>query len=151
NPTVIVSQSITLTATVTGTTNTNISSWTCQFQTRSFDSTGKATDGTKTDCKSANGAVGSIPDGSTATTVVYTAPNQLPDATTITGPNCTPAWAAGVLGFLITATAAADAKATDTATISLDSGIAVTLTPATATVPTGEQQPFSISITNDLQ
>src|ERR1051326_3180063 len=48
--TVIVSQSLTLTAIVSGATNTNVSSWTCQYQTTTFDSTGKSTAGTKNAC-----------------------------------------------------------------------------------------------------
>jgi DNA-binding beta-propeller fold protein YncE len=56
-----------------------------------------------------------------------------------------------LLAIIITATAAADTKKTGTSTLTLDSGIVVTLTPATATVPTGEQQPFSVTLTNDLQ
>jgi hypothetical protein len=151
NTTVIVSQSITLTAGVTGSTDTTISSWTCQYQTTSFDSTGKSTTGTAADCKSVNGAVGSIPDNSTNTTVVYTAPSQIPDAKTIAGTNCTSASQACVLSVLIKATATADAKATDTATLSLDSGIVVSITPTTATVPTSEQQRFVATLTNDLQ
>lgn len=151
NTTVIVSQSITLTAGVTGSTDTTISSWTCQYQTTSFDSTGKSTPGTAADCKSVNSAVGSIPDNSTNTTVVYTAPSQIPDAKTIAGTNCTSASQACVLSVLIKATATADAKATDTATLSLDSGIVVSITPTTATVPTSEQQRFVATLTNDLQ
>jgi len=149
--TVIVSESITLTAGVTGSTDTTISSWTCQYQTASFDSTGKSTKGTAADCKSVNGAVGSIPDNSTNTTVVYTAPSQVPDAKAIAGTNCTSASQACIVNVLLTATAAADAKATDTATLSLDSGIVVSINPTTATVPLNEQEQFVATLTNDLQ
>jgi DNA-binding beta-propeller fold protein YncE len=56
-----------------------------------------------------------------------------------------------LLQIIITATSVQDTKKTGTATLTLDSGISVTMTPATATVPTGEQQNFSVSLTNDLQ
>jgi len=56
-----------------------------------------------------------------------------------------------LLTITLTATAAANPKKTGTATLFLDSGIAVSITPATASVPTGEEQDFSASLSNDLQ
>ena len=146
--TVIVSQSVTLTGTVSGSTNTNISSWTCQYQTTSVSTTGSPTTGALQACTS---ATGTIPANSTSLTVTYTAPNQVPDPTKLPGTNCTSSSAACTFSIIITATAAADTKKTGTSTITLDSGIVVSLTPLTATVPTSEQQPFSVSLTNDLQ
>ena len=133
---VIVSQSLTLTATVSGSTDLNVT-WMCQFKTTTVDSTGKATTSAAAACTS---DTGTIPANSTNTTVIYTAPNKVPDPTKF--PN---------MQIIITATPVADTKKTGTATLTLDSGIAVTLTPGTATVPTGEQQRFNATLTNDLQ
>lgn len=146
---VIVSQSLTLTATVSGSTNTNISTWTCQYTTTTLDSSGKPVTGNKNNCTA---DTGNIPaSGNTNNTVVFTAPSKVPDPTKLPGTNCTSATQPCALQIIITATAAADTKKTGSLTISLNSGIAVTLTPGTATVPTGEQQQFSATLANDLQ
>ena len=134
--TVIVSQSLTLTATVSGSTNLDVT-WACTFTTTTIDSSGNAHTSNAAKCIA---DTGNIPDNSTNTTVTFTAPSKVPDATTY--PN---------LLITLTATADADTKKTGTATISIDSGIAVSITPATATVPTSEQQQFIASLTNDLQ
>jgi DNA-binding beta-propeller fold protein YncE len=134
--TIIVSQSITLTSVVSGATNLNVT-WACTYTTTTVDSTGKATTAKALPCTS---DTGNIPASSANTTVTYTAPNKVPDPTKF--PN---------LQVIITATSVQDTKKTGTATLTVDSGISVTLTPATATVPTGEQQNFSVSLTNDLQ
>ena len=148
--TVIVSQSITLAAVVTGSTNTDISSWACTYFTTTVDSTGKSTDGTDQPCTA---ETGTIPANVTTTTVTYTAPSKVPDPTKIAGTNCAASTTTQTCLFTIriTATAAADTKKTGFAKLSLDSGIAVGINPTTATVPTGEQQPFSASLSNDLQ
>jgi len=134
--TVIVSQSLTLTATVNGSTNLNVT-WMCQFTTTTVDSTGKPTTSAAAACTS---DTGNIPANSTNTTVIYTAPNKVPDPTKF--PN---------MQIIITATSVADTKKNGSLKLALDSGIAVTLTPSTATVPTGEQQRFNATLTNDLQ
>ncbi len=133
---VIVSQSITLTSIVGGATDLNVT-WTCTYTTTTVDSTGKSTTATALPCTS---DTGNIPANSTNTTVTYTAPNKVPDPTKFP-----------LLQVIITATSVQDTKKNGTATLTLDSGIAVTLTPATATVPTSEQQNFSVNLTNDLQ
>jgi DNA-binding beta-propeller fold protein YncE len=147
--TVIVSQSLTLSALVSGTTNPNVGSWTCTYFTTSVDSTGKATVGGKNNnCTS---DTGTIPANSNSMSVVYTAPNQVPDLTKLPGNNCSSTPQSCSLSIIITATAAANTSKSGFATLGLDSGIAVSITPATATVPTGEQQQFSVQLTNDLQ
>lgn len=149
--TVIVSQSLTLTAAVTGSTNTDISGWTCQYFTETFDTSGNPKDGALQSCTA---DTGTIPANVTTTTIVYTAPNKVPDPTKLTGNTCgtgTSAAQTCLLIIQITATAAADTKKTGFAKLTLDSGIAVGITPSTATVPTAEQQPFSASLSNDLQ
>jgi DNA-binding beta-propeller fold protein YncE len=144
---VIVSQSLTLTSIVSGTTNLNVT-WACTYTTTTVDSSGKTTTGTATAC---NASTGNIPASSANTTVTFTAPNSVPDLTKLAGSNCTTSAQNCQLAITITATSAADTKKTGTATITLDSGIAVVLNPPTASVPTGEQQPFSVQLTNDLQ
>src|SRR4029077_98426 len=129
---VIVSQSITLTSIVSGATNLNVT-WACTFTTTTVDSTGKPTTAAALPCTS---DTGNIPTNSANTTVTFTAPNKVPDPTKF--PN---------LRVTITATSVEDTKKTGTSVLALDSGISVTLTPATATVPTGEQQNFTVNLT----
>ncbi len=131
---VIVSQSITLTSVVSGATNLNVT-WACTFITTTVDSAGKATAAAAQPCTS---ETGNIPANSTNTTVIYTAPNKVPDPTKFP-----------LLQIIITATSVQDPKKSGKATLALDSGIVVTLTPTTATVPTLEQQQFSATLTND--
>lgn len=139
---VIVSQSVILTATVSGSTNLNVT-WTCQYTTTTVNSSGTPTTSSKSDC---NSDTGTIPANSANTSVTFTSPNKVPDATKYPG-----------LQIIITATSVANTKKTGTATIFLDSGISVTLTPATATAPTSasstsqSQVQFSATLTNDLQ
>lgn len=157
--TVIVTQSVTITATVSGSTNTNVT-WACTYITRSFDSKGTETDGKSQSCSADSG---NIPANSTNATVVFSAPPSVPDPTKISGTNCTGSQASCLLAISITATAAADTKRTAVATVSVISGIAVQLTPLTATVPTSNsscqvaissagcsQFQFAASIQNDI-
>jgi hypothetical protein len=132
--TIIVSQSITLSSGVSGATNLNVT-WACTFTTTTVDSTGKQTVAAAQPCTA---DTGNIPANSTDPTVTYTAPNKVPDPTKFP-----------LLQIIITATSVQDTKKSGTATLTLDSGIRVTLTPTTATVPTLEQQQFSASLTND--
>src|SRR5262249_27733784 len=125
---VIVTQSVTLTATVTGTTNTSVT-WSCTYATITFDSSGKAQTGTATKCSTESGT---IPDNSSNSTVIFAAPETIPDPRKITGTNCTDATKSCVLLVTITATSAADSKKTDTSVLEVFSGISVTLSPATA-------------------
>jgi DNA-binding beta-propeller fold protein YncE len=139
---VLVTQSLTLTAIVTGTTNTDVT-WSCTYTTTTVDSSGKPTTSAANPCKA---ETGNIPANSTSSTVVFTAPQAVPDPTTF--PN---------LETTITATSAADTKKTGTSVLALNSGILVTLTPTTASVPTSvsstkqSQFQFSATLTNDVQ
>lgn len=146
--TVIVSQSVTFTGTVSGATDTTIKSWACTYATTSTDSAGKSTTGTSQACTA---DTGNIPANSTNATVTFTAPSKVPDPTKISGNNCTSTSQSCLLIITLTATANADAKKTGTAQLTLDSGIAVGVTPASASVPTNEQQQFSAILSNDLQ
>jgi hypothetical protein len=133
--TVIVSQSITLTATVNGATNTNVT-WKCEYTT----TTGSGTTLKTNPAVACTSDTGNIPANSTNTTVTYTAPSKVPDQTKFQG-----------LQIIITATSVQSTVKTGTCTIILDSGISVGINPVTATVPTKEQQQFSVQLTNDLQ
>jgi DNA-binding beta-propeller fold protein YncE len=127
----VVNQSLTLLATVTGATDTSVV-WTCTFTT-STTPTGTTTPVTSAaaPCTTAQGAL----SNNQTTSVTYTAPATVPNPPpTIT----------------ITATSNANKKKTGTATINLDSGIRVTITPATATVATGSAFQFHATLTNDV-
>ncbi len=135
NP-VILGQSLTATASVTGATNTDVT-WKCQFTTTTTSGT-TTTPSKPADCPTDN-SLGKLTNAQ-ATTVTYTAPTTLPDQTKFP-----------LLQLLIVATSAQDTTKTGSATFFIDSGISVVLTPLTATVPTNEQQQFHVSLTNDLQ
>jgi DNA-binding beta-propeller fold protein YncE len=126
----VVNQSITLLAVVTGATDTSVV-WTCTFTT-STTPAGTTTPvvSAAAPCTTAQGVL----SNNQTTSVTYTAPATVPNPPpTIT----------------ITATSNADKKKTGTATIALDSGIRVTVTPATATVSTGSVFQFHATLTND--
>jgi len=132
----IVSQSVTFTATVSGATNLNVT-WGCSYTTTTVSGT-TTTTSAAAECTAANGDVGALSDQQN-TTVTYTAPTKVPDPTKYHG-----------LIITITATSAQDTTKTGTAQVAIDSGISVVLTPNTATVPTKEQQQFSVTLTNDI-
>src|SRR5262249_36625033 len=148
SPQVLVSQSTTATATVSGSTDTAISAWACTYAITTVDAAASSKTTADQPCTA---DTGNIPANSTNTTVTFTAPNKLPDLTKLPGTNCTSITTqACSLLMKLTATAHADTKKTGSATFSVVSGIAIAITPSTATVPTGEQQPFSATLSNDL-
>jgi len=145
----ILGQSTTLTATVNGATNTNVT-WEpgqpagppqtpCTYTTTTTDSTGKATTAAAKPCPT-DGSFGTLTNVQVTGTATYTAPSKIPDQTTFPG-----------MQIIFTAQSQADTKKSGTLTITLDSGVSVVLTPNTATVPTNEPQSFSVQLTNDLQ
>jgi DNA-binding beta-propeller fold protein YncE len=145
----ILGESTTLTATVGGATNTNVT-WEpgqpagppqtpCTYSTTTTDSTGKSTTAAAKACP-ADGSFGTLTNVQVTGTATYTAPSKIPDQTTFPG-----------LQIIFTAQSQADTKKSGTLTITLDSGVSVVLTPNTATVPTNEPQSFSVQLTNDLQ
>lgn len=147
--TLVLSQSFPFTATVTGATDTSVV-WTCTFTdtTTTIDSKGVPTSTTTkpAPCPSDN-SWGKLSD-TTQTTLTYTAPSKLP--------TITPAPAAGTFvtayTVILTATANADKKKFGTATITLDSGIRITITPLTATLAVGvDSQKFTASSPNETQ
>jgi DNA-binding beta-propeller fold protein YncE len=140
--TLVVTQVLNLSATVSGSTNLNVT-WTCTFTTTT---TTIAANNTTTSavsavapCTADTGVLTNIQN----TTVTYTAPAKVktppPTATTIVSPP----------QITITATAQASSKATATCVITLDSGISVTINPATAAIPTNQKFQFVATLTND--
>jgi hypothetical protein len=138
-------QSQTLTASVTGATDVS-ATFDCSYTTTPNPTT--ATPSPKpsasAECTSANGAVGvlsNIQNTSTtaASTSTFTAPSVFPDQTKL--PNVI---------VTITATANADKKKTGKFSLVFDSGIRITLTPATATLGTVETQQFFAKDLNGL-
>ena len=138
--TIIVGQSTTLTATVVGgtTTNTSVNWQPCQFTTTTISGTTPTTS-TPATCPT-DGTLGALSNEQTTGTATYTAPGKIPDQTKYPG-----------LLIIITAQSQQDTKKTGIVKLALDSGIGVSLTPITATVPTKEPQTFNVVLTNDLQ
>jgi DNA-binding beta-propeller fold protein YncE len=136
--TLILGQATTLTATVSGSTNTMVNWQPCQFTTTTVSGTTPTTTAAAT-CPT-DGTLGALSNQLATGTATYTAPSKVPDQTKYPG-----------LQIILTAQAQADTKKTGSLTIILDSGIGASLTPTTATVPTKEQQTFTAVLTNDLQ
>jgi DNA-binding beta-propeller fold protein YncE len=145
----ILGQSTTLTAIVTGATNTNVN-WTpvCQFTTTTTDSTGKVTTSKPATCppdtsitpQDPNHTIFGVFSNQQATgTEVFTAPSTLPDQTKYPG-----------LQIIATAQSVQNTSKTGMINLTISSGIRVTFSPGTATIPTKEQQRFTALLTNDL-
>ena len=138
SPLIILGQSTTLTATVTGgtTTNTAVNWQPCQYTTTPVGST---TPSVAVACPT-DGSFGTLSNLETTGTATYTAPSKIPNQTTYPG-----------LQIVITAQSQQDTSKTGNIKITLNSGIGLSLTPSTATVATGEPQPFTVVLANDLQ
>jgi YVTN family beta-propeller protein len=140
--TLVVTQVLNLSATVAGATNVNVN-WTCTFTTTTTTTAANGTTSTTTSaaapCTADTGVLTNIQD----TTVTYTAPSKIttppPTATTVISPPT----------VTVTATSQQDTKVTGTCVISLNSGIAVTINPANAAVPTGQNFQFTATLAND--
>src|SRR5260370_1865004 len=137
---IIVGQSTTLTALGPGgtTTNTMVNWHPCQFTTTTVSGT-TTTPSTPANCPT-DGTLGALSNQEATGTATYTAPTKVPDQTKYPG-----------LQIIVTAQSQQDTSKTGKVALTLNSGIGVTLTPVTATVPTNEKQQFSVVLTNDLQ
>lgn len=138
---VVVTQADTITGTVTGPDTVNgVADVTVAF-TCTFTTTTTATNGTTTTNKAlpcpSDGSLGTLSNVQT-TTVVYTAPAQLPDPTKFQG-----------LIIIITGTADADKSKTGPLNLVLDSGIRVTIAPTSSAIALGEQKLFTATLTTD--
>lgn len=138
---VIAGQVQTFTATVTGSTNITVTNWPCTYSFTPLPTTAvpnpTAQTGTCTSGGTLTGGKGNYGTWVITTTngsnvLTYTAP------TLSNFPNPVPT-------LTFTATADADKKATGTATVVLDSGIRVSVTPSTVTVPVGLTPAQSVS------
>ena len=127
-------QSQTITATVTGATDVS-ATFACTYTTTPNPTTAvpSPTPSAAVACTPAVGVLSNIQNTSTtvASTATFTAPSVFPDQKTL--PNVV---------VTITATSNADKKKTGKFSFAFDSGIRITLTPATATLGTGETQLF---------
>ncbi len=140
--TLVTTQVLNLGATVAGATNVNVN-WTCTFTTTTTTTATSGTTSSTTSaaapCTAATGVLTNIQP----TTVTYTAPNK------ITTPPATSTTVVSPPTVTITATSQSDTKITGTCVVTLNSGISVTINPANAAVPTGQNFQFIASLTND--
>ena len=134
----ILGQSTTFTATVTGSTNTSVNWQPCMYTTTTTTN-GKTTTSVEMSCPT-DGSFGTLSNQQATGTETYTAPNKIPDQTMFPS-----------LQLIFGATSQANPTRSGKITIALTSGIAVHLTPVTATVPTKESRPFIVTLDNDLQ
>ena len=127
-------QSQTITATVTGATDVS-ATFACTYTTTPNPTTAvpSPTPSAAVACTPAVGVLSNIQNTSTtvSSTATFTAPSVFPDQKSL--PNVV---------VTITATSNADKKKTGKFSFTFDSGIRITLTPATATLGTGETQLF---------
>jgi DNA-binding beta-propeller fold protein YncE len=140
--TLILGQSTTLTATVTGPTNTDVTWVGCTYTTTTVPSNGGTPVTATAKACPADNSFGTLSNEQTTGTATFLAPSVLPDPTKFP-----------LLAIIITVQSVADSSkhGTGTITLNIDSGITVSITPTTAAVPTLEQQPFFAILTNDLQ
>src|SRR6266436_4710702 len=139
---IILGQSTTLTATVSGSSDLSVN-WPaadqpCQYTTTTVSGT-TSTTSKPVQCPS-DGTFGTLTNIQTTGTATYTAPNTIPDQTKFPS-----------LQLIFTAQSQANTSKTGTLTLTLNSGVSVVLNPFTATVPTNEPQQFNVTLTNDLQ
>ncbi|MGC1618079.1 MAG: hypothetical protein WA765_06270 [Candidatus Acidiferrum sp.] len=146
--TLILGQSTTITATVVGPANLDVT-WEptlptgtpCQFTTTTTNSSGTSTTTNAANCPT-DGSLGTLSNLQTTGTATFLAPSVLPDPTKYPG-----------LTLIISVQSVGDTSKHGFQTLDLfiDSGITVSLDPTTAAVPTNEKQPFFAILTNDLK
>ena len=146
--TLILGQSTTLTAIVTGPSNTDViwepgqpKGTNCTYTTTTFNSSNSPVVAAAKVCPT-DGSFGTLSNEQTTGTATFLAPSVLPNPTTYP-----------LLSIIISVQAVGDSskKGYQTLALSIDSGITVSINPTTAAVPTLEQQPFFAILTNDLQ
>ena len=135
----ILGANVTLTATVGGASNPDVTWGPLQYTTTPTNGKTSALTAAPTD-----GSFGILSNAQTTGTITYTAPD--PSKFSVPDPTKFPS-----LQLIVTATSVQDTKKSGKATITLISGIRVTLTPQTASVPTGEPQDFRANLVNDVQ
>jgi hypothetical protein len=144
--TLILGQSTTITATVTGPTDVNVkwigpsNTTACQYTTTTVSTSGTSTTSSRLPCPS-DGSLGTLSNEQITGTATFTAPGVLPDPTKFPG----------LVIDIYACTEATPVKCALPLALTIDSGITVSLTPGTAAVPTSEKQPFFAVLTNDLK
>ena len=140
--TLVVTQSVTFTAIITGATDVS-ANFDCKFTTTPNPTTAVPSPkpSTPAECTADTGVLSNTVNTSTTvdSTTTFTAPKVFPDPTKF--PN---------LLITVTATSKANPKKTGTATINIDSGIRIQLIPATATVGTSSTQLFLAENFNNI-
>jgi DNA-binding beta-propeller fold protein YncE len=145
----ILGQSVNLTATVSGAANLNVNWEKCMFTTTTTNTNGTPKTNAAQQCvpdpnhtpSDPNFSIfGTLTNQEATGTATFTAPNTLPDPTKYPG-----------LQIQIIAQSAQNTAKTGTTTLTLVSGITAVLNPQTASVPVTEVQQFSVLLTNDLQ
>jgi DNA-binding beta-propeller fold protein YncE len=140
--TLLVTQSVTFTAIVTGATDVS-STFDCKFTTTPDPTTAVPSPkpSTPAECTSDTGVLSNTVNTSTTvdSTTTFTAPKIFPDPKKF--PN---------LLITITATSKANTKKTGTSTINIDSGIRIHVIPATATMGTSSTQQFIAENFNNI-
>lgn len=145
----ILGQSVNLTATVSGATDQTVNWEKCMYTITTTQSNGSTKTTTAAPCvpdpnhtpSDPNFSIfGTLTNQEATGTATFQAPNTLPNPTTYPG-----------LQIQIIAQSHQNASKTGTATLTLISGITATLTPSSASVPLSEQQQFSVLLINDLQ
>src|ERR1700675_2162314 len=113
----ILGQSTTLTAAVTGPSNTDVTWVGCTYTTTTTNSSGTPTTATAVKCPT-DGSFGTLSNEQATGTATFTAPSVLPDPTKFPG-----------LVIIITVQSVADSSkhGTGTASLAIDSGIKVSL------------------------
>lgn len=135
----ILGQSVNLTATVSGATNLNVNWEPCQYTTTTTNSNGTTKTATAKSCPP-DGSLGTLTNEEATGTATFNAPSSLPSPTTYPG-----------LIIIITAQSQQNTNKTGTTNLTVISGITASLTPQSASVPLTEVQQFSVLLTNDLQ
>src|SRR5215472_787350 len=141
---VLAGQVQTFTAVVSGSTNTMVSNWDCNYMYTIPATDPKQNAQTiKGTCTSGGMLSGNGESGSFGTWTISTANGS--NVLTYTAPTLASFPKPYIPTFTFTAAADADKKKTGTATVSLDSGIRTTISPTTATVPVGLKQAATAS------
>src|SRR5215469_4358130 len=148
---VLAGQVQTFTAVVSGSTNTTVTNWDCNYTYTPSPTTGNPNPtAVKGTCTSGGTLSGNGESGSFGTWTISTANGS--NVLTYTAPALSDFPKPYKPTLTFTATADADSKKTAPATVILDSGIRVTISPTTATVPVGITPPvhqtFNVTFQN---
>jgi len=147
---VLVGQVQTFTATVSGSTVTTVSTWNCTYSYQTPATTSNSNPKPTTGTCTSGGTLSGTETGSFGTWTISTANGS--NVLTYTGPPLSSFPQPYALTLTFTAVADADKNKNGTATVGLDSGIRVSISPTNATVPVGLATPatqsFNVTFVN---